>query len=205
MTAQAGPAQEHDSAEPTSREDGRVGGPAGGPGAAASCPLLPHPLRRRLVRGVPAEPAVVSWPPSPRSRACPRRGHLYAAPAGEWRCRWAHPARYRLSFSPRLAQTVHVLAQCAWPRVDRQRASTPPLTAGHLNRSLRRRSKSTPLECILPCVWAGYYKQIRKSEQRPPLHTASSDCRPRPTVPDPVVPRALTHLFPTQGRLRSWA
>ena len=60
-----------------------------------------------------------------------RRGHLYAAPAGEWRCRWAHPARYRLSFSPRLAQTVHVLAQCAWPRVDRQRASTPPLTAGH--------------------------------------------------------------------------
>ena len=54
----------------------RVGGPAGGRGAAASCPLLPHPLRRRLVRGAPAEPAVGSWPPSPRStRACPRRGH----------------------------------------------------------------------------------------------------------------------------------
>jgi len=45
-------------------------------GTAASCPLLPHPSRSRLVRGAPAEPAVGSWPPSPRStRACPRRGH----------------------------------------------------------------------------------------------------------------------------------
>ena len=68
-----------------------------------------------------------------------RRGRAHDAgictprPRGSGGADGPHPARYRLSFSPRLAQTVHVLAQCAWPRVDRQRASTPPLTAGHLN------------------------------------------------------------------------
>ena len=69
----------------------------------------------------------------------PTTRSLNAAPAGGWRSAdgpgggadGPHPARYRLSFSPRLAQTVHALAQCAWPRVDRRRTSTPPLTAGH--------------------------------------------------------------------------
>ena len=70
----------------------------------------------------------------------PTTRSLNAAPAGGgWRSAdgpgggadGPHPARYRLSFSPRLAQTVHALAQCAWPRVDRRRASTPRLpTAG---------------------------------------------------------------------------
>ena len=86
MTAQAVPAQEHDSAEPTPREDGRVGGPAGGPGAAASCPLLPHPLRRRLVRDAPAEPAVGKLAVLFAVNAgVPTTRSLYAAPAGGWR------------------------------------------------------------------------------------------------------------------------
>ena len=42
-------------------------------------------------------------------------------------------------------------------------------------------------------------------QERAKTTTASSDCRPRPTVPDPVVPRAHTHLSPAQGRLLSWA
>jgi hypothetical protein len=99
VTAQAGPAQAHDSAEPTPREDGRVGGPAGGqlvPRPAAHCSRTPSGAD---LCGAPAEPAVGSWPPSPRST---RGGGGADGP---------HPARYRLSFSPRVGQTVHALAQ----------------------------------------------------------------------------------------------
>ena len=33
------------------------------------------------------------------------------------------------------------------------------------------------------CVWAVYYKQIRKSEQRPPLHLRAADLVPQPRTP----------------------
>ena len=32
-------------------------------------------------------------------------------------------------------------------------------------------------------VWAVYYKQIRKSEQRPPLHLRAADLVPQPRTP----------------------
>jgi hypothetical protein len=37
------------------------------------------------------------------------------------------------------------------------------------------------MRCV--CVWAGYYKQIRKSEQRPPLHLRAADLVPQPRTP----------------------
>jgi len=40
------------------------------------------------------------------------------------------------------------------------------------------------------CVWAVYYKQIRKSAK---TTTASSGCRTRPTAPDPVVSHGNSH------------
>ena len=36
--------------------------------------------------------------------------------------------------------------------------------------------------CVCVCVWAVYYKQIRKSEQRPPLHLRTTDLVPQPRV-----------------------
>ena len=37
--------------------------------------------------------------------------------------------------------------------------------------------------CKMDCVWALYYKQIRKSEQRPPLHLRAADLVPQPRTP----------------------
>ena len=42
---------------------------------------------------------------------------------------------------------------------------------------------------IALCVGAVYYKQIRKSEQRPPLHLRTADLVPQPRTP--LCPKSL--------------
>ena len=44
-------------------------------------------------------------------------------------------------------------------------------------------------------VWAVYYKQIRKSEQRPPLHLRAADLVPQPRTP-------VCHMAIARSKLR---
>ena len=48
----------------------------------------------------------------------------------------------------------------------------------------------------MSCVWAVYYKQIRKSEQRPPLHLRAADLVP---APDPGVSHGNSQVQATIG------
>ena len=45
------------------------------------------------------------------------------------------------------------------------------------------------------CVWAVYYKQIRQSEQRPPLHLRAADLVPQPRTP-------VCHMAIARNKLR---
>ena len=80
--------------------------------------------------------------------------------------------------------------QASFTRTDSTAASAQAieLRQEQSNRGLRR-SNLDLSKAICMCVGAVYYKQIRKSEQRPPLHLRTADLVPQSRTP--LCPKAI--------------
>ena len=96
---------------------------------------------------------------------------------------------------------------CAAAKSAARRAGTTRRTLGVAIWRIRPRARRTALaSCLFSlvaalasaanlCVWAVYYRQIRKSEQRPPLHLRTADLVPQPRTP-------LCHTAIARGKRR---
>ena len=148
-----------------------------------------RPTQRRSARRRPAAPSTATC-----SRCCgnARRGAPWRAQRMA-RARRTARAPSACSSVEAAARTTHATrsahARCVMVGVHLA-ASTRPRRAGRRRAGRRRwarhrdcaatREHMTFESLEFACVWAVYYKQIRKSEQRPPLHLRAADLVPQP-------------------------
>ena len=93
-----------------------------------------------------------------------------------------------------------VVVGCCWLLLGRRKVVGCCWAGGRLARNPSRAqipslSCAVAALCKMDCVWAVYYKQIRKSEQRPPLHLRAADLVPQPRTP-------VCHMAIARSKLR---